>query len=235
MTLSNAAVEREIAHARLQVRLAELRLRNSSSPAAQIGEPDERELASAAILKNKKEKLRRYRALFATRDIAEQELREAENEYANARRDLLAEQERRSATVPQDRNLIELELQRAMADEQYAESRLALLRLISPQAGSVLRVHVAVGDNIFPRDPLVEISDSSRMTVRATVAPELLRYVRTGMTVNVKVFTVPPRQFREAITSIVPASGETPAAIRVAVPNPDGTIQSGTPAAIVLR
>ena len=236
-TLANASIDRDLAQTRAQVILAEHRLRDARKPIATsliLGDAGARERASAEILKNRETKRDRYRELFKTHDVSKEELENAENEYAAALRDWLGERERASMKVVQsDTGLLELELQKAKADEAFVSERKALLRVVAPIAGIVTRVHVRPGETIFTRDPVVEVSNSATVEVRGQIAPELVRYVRPGMPVDVKVFTVPPRKFTLPVKAVVPGAGG--ATIVVELPNPDSVLQAGQQALITVK
>ena len=109
----------------------------------------------------------------------------------------------------------------------------------SPMSGIVTRLYVAPGQAVFPRDPIADVSDVSTLLVRGDVAPELVRYLRPGMRVDVKVFSVPPRSFADEIDYVVPVqragSGSREATVVVSIPNPDGSLQPNTQALITLR
>ena len=230
-TLTNPAIDRDIAYARAQVAVAEQRLRDARRPAVQsAGDGGARVRASAEILKNRETKRDRYRQLYASRDISKQELEDAENEHAVALRDWLAERERASQRVVQtDTSILQLELERAKAELAFANERRGLLEVKSPIAGIVTRVAARPGETIFPRDPVVEIANTTTMEVRGTIAPELQRYVRSGMQVEVKVLTVPPRRFTVPVRKVIPG------AVIVELPNPDGVLQAGQSAVITVK
>ena len=236
-TLTNSSLDRDLAHARAQVAVAEQRLRDARKPIATsliLGDAGARERASAEILKNREAKRDRYRELYKNRDIAKEELENAENEYAAALRDWLGERERASMKVVQtDTALLQLELEKAKADEAYVRERKTLLRVVAPIGGVVTRVHARTGDTIFVRDPVVEIANNATVDVRGQIAPELMRYVRAGMPVEVKVFTVPPRKFNVPVKAIVP--GTAGATIVVDLPNPDAVLQAGQQALITVK
>ncbi|HEV8657289.1 MAG TPA: hypothetical protein VGS96_01565, partial [Thermoanaerobaculia bacterium] len=67
----------------------------------------------------------------------------------------------------------------------------------------------------------------------------LLRYVKPGMRVEVKVFSVPPRNFVDEIEYVIPVQGAASesraAAVVVSIPNPDGSLQPNTEALLTLR
>jgi len=233
LTLENASVDRDLAYAHAQVAADERRLR-----AMHVAPPlpsADGEKASAEILRNKEAKLVRYKQLFTTGDVARQDVQDVETEVAAARREWLAERERRQAAPPSsDPALIEAELDRARADQKLAEYRKSLLTIVAP-ANGLAHVRVHEGDDVFTRDPLAEVRDASSVRVQAQVAPELLRFVRAGQTVDVKVMTIPPRSFREPIASVSEPGADGGAAIAVKVPNPDRMMQPGTPAVITVQ
>lgn len=232
-TLTNPAIDRDIAYAKAQVAVAEQRLRDARRPLAQtliLGDAGARERASAEILKNREAKRNRYRELFASHDISKQELEDAENEYAVALRDWLVERERASQKVIQtDTGILQLELDRAKAELSFANERRALLEVRAPISGIVTRVAARPGETIFPRDPIIEIANTSTVEVRGTIASELQRYVRSGMPVEVKVMTVPPRRYTVPIKNVLPGT------IVVELPNPEGALTAGQNAVIAVK
>ena len=236
-TMSNAAIDRDIAYAKAQVAVAEQRLRDARRPIAQtliLGDAGARERASAEILKNAEARRDRYRQLFATHDISKQELEDAESAYAAALREWLVERERASQKVIEtDNSVLQLELERAKAELAFASERRAQLVVKAPISGVVTRVAARPGESIFPRDPIVEIANTTRVEVRGTIAPELMRYVRAGMPVETKVFTVPPRRFTVPIKSVLPGNGG--ATLIVELPNPDGVLQEGQTAVVTVK
>ena len=235
-TIVNPAIDRDLAYARAQVAIAEQRLRAARTPppTRSAGDAGARERAAAQVLKNREAKRDRYRALFKSRDVSQEELENAENEYALALRDWLAERERRTTIAVQtDTSLLQLELERARAEEAFVAERKTYLNVTAPVAGIVTRVYTRPGENIFVRDPIVEVSNTTTVEVRGAIAPELLRHVRPGMAVEVKVFTVPPRRFNVPIRAIVPGAGG--ATLVVDLPNPDAVLQAGQQAVITVR
>jgi multidrug resistance efflux pump len=236
-TLTNPAVDRDVAYAKAQVAVAEQRLRDARRPLTRSLRPADagaRERASAQILRNRETKRARYRQLFVTHDISRQELEDAENEYAAALRDWLVERERTSQNVIQtDAGVLQLELERAKAELAFASERRTMLDVKAPMAGVVTRVAARPGENIFPRDPIVEIANTARVEVRGTIAPELMRYARAGMPVEVRVFTVPPRRFTVPIRNVLPGTGG--ATLIVELPNPDGVLQEGQTAVVTVK
>lgn len=246
ITIANPALQRSLAYSRAQLALAEYRLRQTQNPkrvqrsTSDDGDARERIRIAQAIVDNRKSRLDRFEKLFATRDITKDEFELARIEYDAAVRDLRAERknlENANAAQTQsgDPALLQLDVERARAEMAILEDRSRQLQVAAPIGGIVTRLLAAPGDTIFPRDPLLEITDASTLEVRGTIAPELLRHVRAGMPVEVKVFTVPPRRFRASIKTVIPPAAGAGATISVPVSNPDGVLQPGTTAIITVR
>lgn len=234
MTLTNPAVDRDLAYANAQVVAAEAKLRASHE--APRAKPHDAEAATAEIVRAKQEKLDRYRKLLAAGDVSKQEVLDVETDLAAARRELLLERQNDVAAPAQsDPAVLQAELDRARADLAFAQHRQSLLTIAAPTSGTVTRLRVHAGDDVYTRDPLAEIVDPSTVRVEAQIAPELLRYVRPGAAVDVKLLTIPPRTFREPIARVEPPSAQGGASISVNVPNPDRMLQPGTPAVITIQ
>jgi HlyD family secretion protein len=227
-TLSNPTVERDAASARVQLALAEYHLRHAGKPprGAKVSE------ATEALVRARKSKVERYRGLYKTRDVSIEELENAEAEYAMALREREAY---RQAPVTSDPELLRLEVEKARAEAALVADRQSRLTVTAPIAGIVTKLLVNQGESVFPRDPLMEIANAATLDVRGSIAPELMRYVRSGMPAEVKVFTVPPRRFTATIKNIIPPTDPSGATIVVSVPNPDNVLQPGTPAVITVR
>lgn len=233
VTLSNPGIDRDLAHARAQIAAAELRLAAASATSSPRN--DSRVRAAATIMKNKGAKVERYRALFARRDISEQELREAENELAAAERDWLNERERSAFTTRADPDLLRLDLEKARADHLAASERQQALTLRAPVAGRVTRLFKRVNQPVYTREPLVELADTANAEIRAELAPELLRYVKAGSMVDVRVLSVPARRFRRPIARLDRGTPNSAPSLVVTVPNPDNALTAGLPATITIE
>jgi multidrug resistance efflux pump len=236
-TLTSPALDRDLAYARAQVAVAEQRLRDARRPIATsliLGDAGARERAAAEILKTRESQRDRYRELFKSHDVTKEELENAEAAYAGALRDWLAERERASTKVVQaDTSVLQLELERARAEQAFVNDRKQMLEVRAPIGGVVTRIIARPGEMIYTRDPILEIANTTTVDVQGQIAPELQRYVRAGTPVEVKVFTVPPRRFTVPIRTIVPGNGT--AVMVVQLPNPDGVLQAGQQALITVR
>ena len=206
--LTNPSVGRDLAYARAQLAIARARLRPHRA-------------ADNALLRAKQEKLARYRALLKTGDVSKQDVLDAEAEVIAATP--------REAEI--DREVVQAEIAQAQADETLALHRQSMLTIIAPANGTIAKMRVRAGDDVFPRDTIAEIVDASSARVQAQVAPELLRFIHAGSNVDVKLLTVPPRTFREPVARIDAAEST----ITVNVPNPDRLLRPGTPAVLVVQ
>ncbi|SRR5260221_7454875 len=234
IVLINPAVDRDLAYARAQIAAAEWKLRGTAALPPSISAEGEK--SAATIMQAKEEKAARYRALLAAGDVSKQEVADAETEYAMARREWLAEHERRAASPPvADPALARAELDRARADLVFAEHRQSLLTITAPASGAVARLRVRIGDDVYTRDPLADVADPSTVRVQAQIAPELFRFVHAGAAADVRVLTIPPHRFREPVARVIAAGSEGGPAIIVNVPNPDRMMQPGTPAIVTLQ
>jgi multidrug resistance efflux pump len=240
--LTNAAIQREATVSRAQREWIEARLRRGGHGAPRVSAPSGDGVAiTAAILEKRRQRLDTMRRLRKSNDISARELEEAEIAYLFAQRDYNSE--RRAAVgapvVSDDLELLRIEKQKADAEASFASSRQAQLRIVSPIKGTVTRLHVTPGQSVYPRDPIADVSNLSSMVVQGEVAPELLRYLKAGMAVDVKIYSVPPRVFAEEIDSIRPvqtgASGSPSATVIVTIANPDGSLQPNSQATITLR
>jgi multidrug resistance efflux pump len=256
LTLSNPTVARDTVYARTAVIAAEQRMRGTpvrsqprpSQPQSRMQSNAERERVAAALVKQKQQKLDRLRALLASGDVAKQDVEYAEAELAAAQRDLNAERDRNAERerVEQERQvpgavvqagspaILQAELDRARADLELAQHRQSLLTVKTPAGGTLAKLRVTQGSDVYPRDAVAEIVDATTARVQAPLAPELFRFVRVGMPVDVKLSTIPPRRFREPIAAINPPGSAGGAAVIVNIPNPDRMLQPGTPAIVTI-
>ena len=240
--LTNPMVERDAALARAQLAWAEARMRRGGGSASPTDTRPRDSLKSAGkILELKRQRFEKMKQLRTTNDITARELEVAEVEYLAAQRDY--DQERRVAAgaprTPDDPELLRIERQKSIAEERFAAQRRSLLHLTSPISGTVTRVYVSVGQGVYPRDSIAEVADVATLHVQGNVAPELLRYIKPGMRVEVKVFSIPSRTFVDEIEYVVPVQGAAAesrsALVVVTIPNPDGSLQPNTEALLTLR
>jgi multidrug resistance efflux pump len=238
--VANAAVERDAEYSRAQLDWIDARLGRGDRARRNTGSRSGDSLAiSEKILELRRQRFDKMKELRKTNDITARELEYAEVEYLAALRDY--NNERRvilGGTAPQtvdDAELLRIERRKIAAEQRFAAQRQAMLRVTSPISGVVQRVHVIEGQPVYPREPVADVVNLATMHVRGNVAPELLRYLRKGVRVDVRVFSVPARTFADEIESVIPAQGTSSPAVVVTIPNPDGSLQPNTEALITLR
>ena len=187
-------------------------------------------------VKQKQARVERLRGLLASGDVARQDVENAEAELAHAMRELEAARQVPDVAAPvNDTAVLQAELERARAEQSFAEHRKTQLVILAPASGSIAKLRIAPGTQVWMRDPVAEIVDSATARVEAQVAPELLRFVQAGRPVDVKLMTIPPRRYREPIARVVPPGGAGGSSIVVNVPNPDRMLHPGTPAVITIQ
>jgi multidrug resistance efflux pump len=217
--LTNAEVEHNVAVAKAQREWAQ----RKAAPAPGLAQ-------LSAIAERKKARRDRYRALYKTHDVTLQELEDAENDYANTLREL--------ANLRTER-VSQVEIDRAIADEKLAEQRQESMVIRAPIAGVVTRLDVAEGRQVSAHDPIAEVIAMADLEARAEVDPDLLRVVRPGMNVEVRIMTVPPKVILDKVSYVVPfrsgQQGERHAAIVVKVANGDASLQPGTPVMLTIK
>lgn len=175
-------------------------------------------------------------ALRRTQDVTAQELEDAENEHAWAVRDYLNERGSGGAVASSDRTGLYAELEKAQAEESLARERRSSLKIKAPISGAITGIKVIKGQTVYTRDSLFDIADISRVEVRGEISSDLIRQVRPGMPIEVKVFTVPTRTMQTKIDHVVPMqSGGAASVVVVVLPNRDNLLRPNTPARMTVR
>ena len=167
-------------------------------------------------------------------DRAEREVRVAREQLAGAR----------AARGAASQEIAALDAQVALIDDRLARSR-----IVSPQSGTVLTRYVEPGEFVQQGQPLFKIAALDSLTLRVYVSGAQLSLLRLGQAVGVRVdrganslTTLPGR-----ITWIASTAEFTPTpiqtrderadqvyAVKVVVPNGDGSLKIGMPGELVL-
>jgi HlyD family secretion protein len=184
----------------------------------------------------------RTRRLHAARAATSQQLDQAERDY----RTLLAQID----AVRAQRQSVGLEASSSDARVAQIADRMARSVVRNPRAGTVLTTYASAGEVVQPGQPLYRIADLDTLDLRAYAAGAQLARIRIGQQAEVRVeggegelrvvpgtvtwisataeFTPTPIQTRDERADLVYA-------VRVRVPNPDGTLKIGMPADVVFR
>jgi len=133
----------------------------------------------------------------------------------------------------------DIEIERAIADEKLAKERQQSLVLRAPLAGVVTKLEAAEGQEVGGRDTIAEVTAMGDLEARAEVDPDLLRVIRPGMNVEVRVMTVPPKVILDKVAYLVPyrspQQGERRASVVVKIANSDASLQPGTPVMLTIK
>jgi len=102
----------------------------------------------------------------------------------------------------------------------------------------VTKLDAAEGRQVGAREAIAEVTAMSNLEARAEVEPDLLRVIRAGMSVEVRIMTVPPKVILDKVAYVVPyRSGqqERRAAVVVNIANGDSALQPGTPVMMTIK
>ena len=193
-------------------RAALARLRRGGRPDARRAAEAQVEAATAALTKAAADE-RRANALWHDRLISRDEYERA----ATAAR--LAEAQRREAgermsvaaadPLPEDLAAGEALVAEALADMAALEARLAHCVVSAPMSGVVLRVYRHAGESVstLRAEPIVSVSDTSRLRVRAEVDEADALRVHVGEDAVVTADAFEPRALRGRVTAILGRMG----------------------------
>jgi Cu(I)/Ag(I) efflux system membrane fusion protein len=136
----------------------------------------------------------------------------------------------RQAVEAAEQRLVEF----GLSEEQIEELRRSgasppLVTTHAPVGGTIVEQHVQQGDYVDEGDPLVTVSDLSRVWVELHAYQSDLSWLRYGQTVEFESDAVPARTFDGRIAFISPTlDPETrTATVRVSVGNPDRELRPG--------
>lgn len=154
----------------------------------------------------------------------------------------LDELETQKSVLEAQKPVIRSQMEQAMAARKLAEEQLGFTRVSAPLAGTILRVPVERGETVFPGSALVTLADLSSMEVRIYIPGPMLGRIQLGQPVDLETDSYPDRVFTGTIATIADEAEFTPKnvqtrdervrlvyAVKVRVPNPDGTLKTGMP------
>jgi len=118
---------------------------------------------------------------------------------------------------------------RASAAELGAVSSYAVIR--APFAGLVTRRFVDPGAFAAPGAPLVAVQDAARLRITATAAPDVVRGLRRGQSIDA---TIEGQPVRATVEGVVPAASGNVYTVNALVANPGRAILAGSAATLAL-
>jgi HlyD family secretion protein len=187
----------------------------------------------------------RTQRLFAEQAATSQQLDQAERDY----RTLVAQ----VSAARAQRESASMEAASSSARVEQLRDQLAKSAVSNPQAGTVLTTYARAGEIVQPGQPLYKIADLDTLVLRAYLSGSQLAAVKVGQQVQVHVdrgggggggklaamsgtvtwisptaeFTPTPVQTRDERADLVYA-------VKVRVPNADGTLKIGMPGDVTL-
>jgi HlyD family secretion protein len=184
----------------------------------------------------------RLRRLHAEQAATTQQLDQAEREF----RTLVAQ----IAAARAQQRSASLDVTSARARVEQIRDRIGRGTVLNPQAGTVITTYARAGETIQPGQPLYRIANLDTLILRAYLTESQLSLVKLGETVSVNVdgaggeirslegrvtwisssaeFTPTPIQTRDDRADLVYA-------MKVSVPNADGSLKIGMPADVTIR
>ena len=183
----------------------------------------------------------RTQRLFAEQAATSQQLDQAERDY----RTLVAQ----VSAARAQRESASMEAASSSARVEQLRDQLAKSAVSNPQSGTVLTTYARAGEIVQPGQPLYKIADLDTLVLRAYLSGSQLAAVKVGQQVQVHVdrgngklaaltgtvswisptaeFTPTPVQTRDERADLVYA-------VKVTVPNADGTLKIGMPGDVTL-
>jgi Cu(I)/Ag(I) efflux system membrane fusion protein len=148
---------------------------------------------------------------------------------ADSRVDSVLETARDSIAAARER-LAELGMTEAQIEQLDAGgSRTSRVTTYVPEAGTVIEQHVHQGDYVDEGDPIITVSDLSRVWVELEAYQSDLPWLRYGQRVRFETDAVPGESFEGRIAFISPTldPDTRTATVRVSVANPERTLRPG--------
>ena len=183
----------------------------------------------------------RTRRLFAQQAATAQQLDQAEREYRTLVAQIDAARAQMQSTT--------MDVATASARVEQIADRMSKSRVVNPRAGTVLTTYARMGELVQTGQHLYRIADLDTMVLRAYVTGDQLASLRLGQAVEVNVDRTGSglRQLHGTVTWISPSAEFTPTpiqtrderaslvyAIKIDVPNPDGTLRIGMPGDVTI-
>ena len=154
---------------------------------------EERREAGAAVteaeatVKNAEAEAARYRALYADKLTAREQVETRETAAAETRARLQAAREHQAFVEAnaraEDRDRAQAQVELARAALAEARARLEKTQIAAPLDGVVLRRHFRSGETVTAGTPIITMGDLSRLRVRMEVDERDVAHVHTGQTV----------------------------------------------------
>lgn len=207
--------------------------------------PRKEDLAQAeAQFESARNDLTRMEDLFKSRAVTSKQLEDARTRFTLTEQTL---KKLREGSREEERMLARARRDQAEAAATVVRKKLADCTIIAPSNGTVTNRFVEPGELAVPGSAMVRLADLSELTIRVYVPETLLPRIRLGQRADVLVDAFDNRSFEGSVVHISPTAEFTPKniqtqdervklvfAVKVRVPNPDGTLKAGLPADVSL-
>jgi len=164
--LDEQRLQARVAQAREELKVVEVDIENIETLVALAEEENQLQ----------KNHLGRVRTLFERKATSESEMDMATRQELTSRNALQTQRNQRKAMI-QLKKTKEASLKLAQAELERATIDLQRCRIVSPITGRIVDDLKEEGDYVKPGDPLVHVSDSSRMEIKCSLKSEELAWV----------------------------------------------------------
>jgi len=150
--------------------------------------------------------------------------------------------ETQKSVLDAQKPVIYSQVEQARAALKLAEEQLGYTRITAPLSGTILRVPVELGETVFPGSALVTLADLTTLEVKIYLPGPMLGRIQLGQKVDLRTDSFADRILTGTVATIADEAEFTPKnvqtrdervrlvyAVKVRVPNPDGTLKTGMP------
>jgi multidrug resistance efflux pump len=151
------------------------------------------------------------RKLYNQNLLSRHKFEEAQEEVAVRRKELEEAKGKlkllEAGSRPEEIEALQAEIMRLTAQQSFLEEKLALVRVVSPNAGVITthKFREKVGQHVEKGDLIAEVHDLKSVTAEIAVPEKEISEVEVGQKVVLKVRAYPQTTFVGKVTSIAPA------------------------------
>lgn len=207
--------------------------------------PREEDVAQAeAQFESARNDLNRMEELFESKAVPAKQLEDARTRYTLAEQAL---RKLREGSRAEERALARARRDQAEAAAAVLRKKLADCTITAPRAGTITNRFVEPGELVGPGAAVMRIADLTDLTINVYVPETDLPRILLGQKAEIRVDAFRNRTYEGEVVHISQTAEFTPKniqtkdervklvfAVKVRVPNPDGTLKAGLPADVAL-